>query len=65
MIRIFAKKNGLTNAKLQHRFSRISKGHPSMAPKKVNSDDVRVVKLRMQRKADAKLIAHHKAAMTW
>ncbi|EFX81329.1 hypothetical protein DAPPUDRAFT_242192 [Daphnia pulex] len=29
-----------------------------MAPKKVNSD---AVKLRMQRKADAKLIAHHKA----
>ncbi|EFX66377.1 hypothetical protein DAPPUDRAFT_263275 [Daphnia pulex] len=29
-----------------------------MAPKKVNSD---AVKLRMQQKADAKLIAHHKA----
>jgi hypothetical protein len=57
--RYFARKKiGLTNAKLRHRGPRSSKGHPSMAPKKVNSD---AVKLRMQQKADAKLIAHHKA----
>jgi hypothetical protein len=56
--RYFARKKiGLTNAKLRHRGPRSSKGHPSMAPKKVNSDGV---KLRMQ-KADAKLIAHNKA----
>ncbi|EFX69589.1 hypothetical protein DAPPUDRAFT_328982 [Daphnia pulex] len=37
--RYFARKKiGLTNAKLRHRGPRISKGHPSMAPKKVNSD---------------------------
>ncbi|EFX61820.1 hypothetical protein DAPPUDRAFT_271727, partial [Daphnia pulex] len=57
--RYFARKKiGLTNAKLRHRGPRSSKGHPSMAPKKVNSD---AVKLRMQQKADAKLIAHQKA----
>jgi hypothetical protein len=57
--RYFARKKiGMTNAKLRHRGPRISKGHPSMAPKKVNSD---AVKLRMPRKADAKLIAHHNA----
>jgi hypothetical protein len=57
--RYFARKKiGLSNAKLRHRGPRSSKGHPSMAPKKVNSD---AVKLRMQQKADAKLIAHHKA----
>jgi hypothetical protein len=57
--RYFARKKiGLTKAKLRPRGPRISKGHPSMTPKKVNSD---AVKLRMQRKADAKLIAHHKA----
>ncbi|EFX75644.1 hypothetical protein DAPPUDRAFT_107719 [Daphnia pulex] len=34
--RYFARKKiGLTNAKLRHRGPRISKGHPSMAPKKV------------------------------
>jgi hypothetical protein len=47
---------GLNNSKFRHRGPRISKGHPSMATKKVNSD---AVKLRMKRKADAKLIAHH------
>ncbi|EFX67805.1 hypothetical protein DAPPUDRAFT_330691 [Daphnia pulex] len=37
--RYFARKKiGLTNAKLRHRGPRSSKGHPSMAPKKVNSD---------------------------
>ena len=57
--RYFARKKiGLTNVKLRHRGPRSSKGHPSMAPKKVNSD---AVKLRMQQKADAKLIAHNKA----
>jgi hypothetical protein len=57
--RFFAqKKIGLTNAKFKHLGPRISKGHPSMALKKVNSD---AVKLRMQRKGNAKLIAHHKS----
>jgi hypothetical protein len=59
--RYFARKKiGLTNATLRYRDPRVLKVHPSMLPRsvRVNSD---AAKLNMQKKADAKKIAHHQA----
>ena len=51
-------KFGLTNAILRYRDPRVLKVHPSMLPRsaRVISDEA---KLNMQKKADAKKIAHH------
>ena len=57
--RYFAgKKIGLTNATLRCRGPRMLKAHPSLLAKRVNSE---AAKLNMQKRADAKKIAHHKS----
>lgn len=56
--RYFAgKKVGLTNATLRCRGPRVLKANPFRLAKRVNSDSA---KLNMQKRADAKKVAHHK-----
>lgn len=52
------KKVGLTNATLRCRGPRVLTANPFRLAKKTNSDSA---KLNMQKKADAKKVAHHKA----